>query len=373
MRLKTVVLAALIAILASAVLAQGFEFPGRMFPETGLRPWPSQGLAGLDDVMPFKGMTSVDYLGKLRRDFSMPGLSSAFPGTWRNAINAPDTAEYLGFTYKRSSGAPPAGGAYYTGEQHGGRKVYAAGGGRPVPDAIYLMDDGKYIEYSIADRPPVYAYVRSGAFNVNETVTFGIMNDRGGRIELRNAAPFVIQRRDGNTWATAFAPVAAQVIVPLESGASKEWHWDQASDEGTIAAGDYRVLIEGRYAAPFRIGSDVPAVERSEAGYDRASLEKAVSSPKFLAFARGYQSQLGREDTISQMQFKAAGLGLDPGKLRAAIDAASDRTPCLAVHVTVDGSPTWIIAFCGGQGGPAVFAVGEAGAQAPYRGRPAGR
>lgn len=376
MKLMTVAAATIIFILTAAAFAQGFASPGRMLPAWDYKQGLSPGPGGFDVLKPLQGITSVDYLGKIRRDFSLPGMSSMFPGTWlHSAINTSDTADYLGFKYSRSGGSPQSGGLYYSGEQYGGRKIYIDTGlnHAPVPDVIYLKDGNQFTAYSIQDRPPVYAYVRYSAYNRNESVGFGLANNGGSRIELMNAAPYVIQRNEGGNWKTVFSPVAAQVITPLENGTTKEWQWDQAPDQGVAAqTGDYRVLIDDRYAVQFRISTDVPAVERTDVSYDLPGLETAISSTTFMAFAQDYGTSLTREDTISLMQFKAAALGLDPEKLRAAIDAAAGSdVPCLAVHAWFQGQPAWIIAFCPGENAAAkagVYAVDEASDRILYQG-----
>ncbi len=328
------------------------------------------------DEQLFKGLTSVDYLGKIR-DLSGTGhLSSMFPGTWLagGSSGAPgNKAEYLGFTYVRSGTPAPAGNLFYTGEHSGGRRVYvsAAGYSPPgMPGLIYLRDGDSYNAYSLSDAPPVYAYVLYGAFNANESVRFGVVNNGGSSLELMNAAPFEIQRKEGGTWHSVFAPMAAQVITPMQNGTAKEWQWDQRLDDDSAApAGDYQVLIAGKYAASFRLASDTPAVERSNADYDRAGVMSVVDTSVIpQAFAKAYPSPSAdtREDIVSIMQFKARALGLDPASLRKAIDAAGTAAlPCLAIHAEYEGRPAWIIAFSPGAGatamsGPVAYVVDEA-------------
>jgi hypothetical protein len=388
MRLK-IVAAAIVAativatLLASTVTVHGFALPAKMpfiAGDYGQMPFYDGNSVSTHDVYGndnfFKGLTSVDYLGKVR-DLSGTGrLSSMFPETWlagRSSGAPEDRAEYLGFTYVRSGAPAPAGNLFYTGEQSGGRRIYvsAAGYSPPgIPGLIFLRYGDRYTAYSLSDAPPVYAYVLYGAFNANESVRFGMVNNGGGSLDLMNAAPFEIQRKDGGTWRTVFAPVAAQVITPVQNGTAKEWQWDQLlDDESAAPIGDYRVLIAGKYAASFRLASDTPAVERSKADYDRVSVTSVADNSVIpQAFGKAYPSPSAdtREDIVSIMQFKARALGLDPASLRRAIDATgTGALPCLAVYARFEGRPAWIIAFSSGAGtsaipGTGVYAVDEA-------------
>jgi hypothetical protein len=388
MRLKFVAIAIVIALAASTVTVHGFALPQKMPFVAGdygqrlsgdydsVSPYSGQGNDNL-----FKGLTSTDYLGKVR-DLPAGFISSMFPETWlagRSSGALKDKAEYLSFTYVRSGAPAPAGNLFYTGEQSGGRRIYvsAAGYSPPgMPGYIYLRDGDSYTAYKLSDAPPVYAYVLYGAFNVNESVRFGIVNNGGSSLDLMNAAPFEIQRRESGSWRTVFAPMAAQVITPLQNGTAKDWEWDQRLDDDSAAAfGDYRVLVAGKYAAPFRLTADTPAVKRSGADYDRFTVTSvADTSVISQAFAKAYPAPSAdtREDIVSTMQFKARVLGLDTVSLRKAIDAAgTGALPCLAVYAKFEGRPAWIIVFSPGAGasvmsGPGVYAVDDASGNAVY-------
>lgn len=386
----TIVAATIVAtLLASTVTVQGFALPQKtplVAGDYGQAPFHddnSLSTANIwsDDYL-FKGLTSVDYLGKVRDLPAAEYLGSMFPGTWlagRSPGSPEDKAEYLGFTYVRS-GAPAPDGLFYTGERSGGRRIYVSADGYSppgMPGLIFLRDNGSYTAYSLADAPPVYAYVLYGAFNVNESVRFGMVNNGGSSLELMNAAPFEIQRKEGGTWQTVFSPMAAQVITPVQNGTAKEWRWDQRLDDDAVATfGDYRVLIAGKYPATFRLAPDTPAVERSGADYDRFTVTSvADASPIPAEFRKAYPSPSAdtREDIASIMLFKAKALGLDPASLRKAIDASgTGKLPCLAVYAKFEGRPAWIIAFSPGadtsiMSVPDVYAVDESSGNAVYR------
>ena len=381
MRLKIVAVAIVIFLLASTVTVQGFAVPSKMPLVAGdYGQMPSHdnsvstpGSYGNDHLS--EGLTSVDYLGSVR---DLPGtghLSSMFPWTWLagGSPGAPeDRAEYLGFTYVRSGAPASAGDYFYTGEQYDGRNIYVSAAGHSpsgMPGLIFLRDGDSYTAYSLSDAPPVYAYVLYGAFNANESVRFGVANNGGSSLELMDAAPFEIQRKEDGTWHTVFAPVAAQVITPVQNGTVKEWQWDQRLDDESAAPfGDYRVLIAGKYAASFRLASDTPVVERSNADYDRVSITSVTGTGTIpQAFGKAYPSPSAdtREDIVGIMQFKAKAQGLDPGSLRKAIDATgASALPCLAIRARFEGRPSWIIVFssdarASAMSGPGIYAVDE--------------
>jgi len=390
MRLKIVAMAIVIALVVLTAAVQAFGAPLQMpfvagdYGQRLYQDYDSVSPAeGYSDDQPFKGLTSVDYLGKVRDRLAAGDLSSMFPGTWlagRSPGAPTDRAEYLGFTYVRSGAPAPDGDLFYTGERYGGRHIYvsAAGYSPPgMPGLIFLQDGDRYTAYSLADTPPVYAYVLYGAFNVNESVMFGMVNNGGSSLELMNAAPFEIQRKEGDTWRTVFSPMAAQVITPVQNGTTREWHWDQHLDDNSAASfGDYRVLIAGKYAATFRLAPDTPAVERSGADYDRFTVTSVADASAIPAeFGKAYPSPSAdtRGDLVSIMQFKAKALGLDPVSLRKAIDSSgTGKLPRLAVYAKFEGRPAWIIAFSPGAGAsamsvPGVYAVDEASGTAVYR------
>ncbi|OPY29294.1 MAG: hypothetical protein A4E28_00977 [Methanocella sp. PtaU1.Bin125] len=385
MRLKIVamVIAIVISLSVLTVAVQAFSFPQPVPPaagdfagrQRGYHDSPGPYFRQTDDHT-FYGLTGVDYLGKARDLPDTGRFSSVFPGTWlagRASGERDDRATYLGFAYVRSGAPAIAGDVLFTGERSGGRRVYVSADDYSppgMPGRIFLRDGDRYTAYTLADPPPVYAYVACGAFNVNESVRFGMVNNGGDTLELMNAAPFEIQRKEGGTWRTVFTPVAAQVITPVRNGTAKEWQWDQQLDDLTAAStGDYRVLIAGEYAAAFRLAPDTPAVWRSNADFDRPAVTSlAVDSPVPAAFGKAYPSPSaeGREDVASIMQFKAKALGLDPASLRKAIEAAGGGgLPCLAVHARYEGRPAWVIVYSPGAGTsvvpePYVYVTGDA-------------
>jgi len=154
---------------------------------------------------------------------------------------------------------------YYMGDASGGAKLYAPGWSTPekVPTLLFIKDTTGYRAFSkLADNPPVYAYTPYDKSNVGEPVTFGLRDEAGGRIELRSAAPYEVQKKEDVGWKTVFEPVAAQVITLLENGTQKEWAWN---GEGSRGAGDYRVVINGQFVVNFSITE----CARREAGGDK--------------------------------------------------------------------------------------------------------
>lgn len=86
------------------------------------------------------------------------------------------------------------------------------------------------------------------------TVKFRVKNIGLNEITLPNSAPWEIQTGGGKV---VFSPVALQVIVPLASGESEEWSWDQRDDNGNqVKEGRYIVMLscsEGEYRCWFNI------------------------------------------------------------------------------------------------------------------------
>lgn len=351
---------AIIAILLSTTLAAAghglpwvADFPpddrlSRHAPETAQK-------SGTEPAIPFSGFTSVDFLGHVRRHLDVGRLISLFPFSWSGGApdeTAADRVKFLGFDYERVNATTMPGEYYYTGERDCGRRIYVSGPGKSsgvMPDHVYLKDDGRYVAYAISGRPAVYAYVLYGAFNAGETVRFGIANDGASPVDLPNAAPYEIRRRENGTWRTIYSAIAAQVITQLPGASRIEWQWDQRLSDGSLAPpGDCEVMIAGKYVAPFRIAWDVPVVERLEADIDRADVEAlAASSPAPDAFQMAHPDQTAdvKEETISIMQYKAWALGLDQEQLRKAIMSAGDGIPCMAIRATCEGRPVWIILF----------------------------
>ena len=360
MRYK-VAIAITIAIALTAVLAitlASFHYAPPSLEWTG-----DLGQRSMPTISPKAGLISVDYLKSATKDPGPGRLSS----NWRDFVfvargqaDMSEQAEYLGFNYTPAAGAPyTAGEFYYTGEASGGKRVYVSAADprkARVPEAIYLQDGGNYTRYAIADRPPVYAYTLCGAYNTNETVGFGLANDAGGSMELGNAAPYEIQRKVGGNWVTVFAPVAAQVIVPMENGTFREWKWNQRLDDGSLAPfGEHRAVIADRYVTSFSISADTPSVERTQQDFTRESAEDMFVSPPqagslTTAYSPAPYTEQLRRDIASEMLFKAWAHKLDPASLRTAINATGmqdDETmlPCLAVRATYEGKPAWIIVF----------------------------
>jgi hypothetical protein len=371
MRLQVVALSIIVTLLASAAAVNGSGLPWAAdFP-----PYQSTGTAqqaGPDQTSQNSGFSSVDFLGRIRQQFDIGRLISMFPFTLpgiATAETAPDRVEFLGFTYKLVNASTLSGDFYYTGEQYSGRRIYVSASGKKsgnVPDQIFLKEGNSYVTYAISDRPAVYAYVLCGAFNTNETVRFGVANDGQAKVELPNAAPYEIRRKENGAWRTIYSAIAAQVITRLPGGKHLEWQWDQRLDDGSLVPfGDYEVVIGGKYTTPFRISGDMPVVEQSDTSYDPSEVEVlAASSPALEAFRNAYPAPSAsvKEDIVSIMQYKAWALGLDPEQLRNAIEAAGDGLPCMAVRASYRGQPAWIILFSPGPGTPtsAVYVINEA-------------
>jgi hypothetical protein len=268
-----------------------------------------------------------------------------------------------------------SGNYYYTGEQRNGSRVYISAAEKNTagaPGHIYLKDDDRYIAYTIHDRPAIYAYVPGGAFNVGEVIRFGVANEGAVPIELPNAAPFEVQHKENGEWRTIFSPIAAQVITRLPNGSRLSWQWDQRLGDGSLArAGEYQVVIAGKYVAPFRIASDVPVVELREDDIDRTGIQALASSGGTVeAFRKAYQSPSAgvKEDVVSIMQYKAWALGLDPEQLRKAIMIAGDGLPYKAIHANYEGQPAWIVLFvpAAGASGPAAYVIEDSTGKRAY-------
>ncbi|HEY3274243.1 MAG TPA: hypothetical protein VGJ92_10800 [Methanocella sp.] len=370
MRFRVVALVIVVILLASAVTVRGWNTPWKAdFPPADRSP-PAAGDA-IEPVQPAPagapgGFSSLDFLGRIRKQLDLGHLISMFPFSWvggATAASATDRIEFMGFSYERVNATPQAGTYYYTGEKYGGKRIFVSSYDKMpdgVPDQVFLNDGDGYVAYAISGRPPVYAYVLCGAFNANETVRFGVSNDGTADIDLPDAAPYEVRRNESGIWRTVYSPFAAQVITRLPNGTRLTWQWDQRLDNGTLAPfGDYRIVIAGKYIAPFRLAGDMPVVERSEAGYDRPAIDAmTASSPALDAFREAYPAPSAsvKEDIVSIMQYKARALGLDPEPLRNAIVAAGDGLPCLAVHASYEGRPAWIILFSPASG-PSVSAV----------------
>jgi hypothetical protein len=376
-----VALAIVIILLASAVTARGWNLPWKAdFPPTDRSPdITGDTLAPVPPApaSPYGGFSSVDFLGRIRKQLDLGHLISLFRFVWSGeaSTTATDRVDFLGFSYERTNATPLAGVYYYTGEQYGGKRIYVSASDENragMPERVFLKDGDDYVAYAISGKPPVYASVPCGAFNANETVRFGVFNDGSSDIDLPSAAPYEIRRNESGTWRTIYSPFAAQVITPLPNGTRLTWQWDQRLDDGTLAPfGDYEIVIAGKYAAPFRLAGNVPVVERSDAGYDRPAIEAMIaSSPALDAFRRAYPAPTAsvKEDVVGIMQYKARTLGLDPEPLRKAIVAAGDGLPCLAVHASYEGRPAWIILFSPASGSPAsvVYAPDDAAGSEVY-------
>jgi hypothetical protein len=377
------VLIIVVILLAPATAVQGSGLPWKAdFPPSDRSPGTSGNSPAPDPLAPaspYGGFSSVDFLGQVRKQLDLGHLISLFPNVWSgeaSAATAADRVEFLGFSYDRVNATSPVGIYYYTGEQYGGKRIYVSAADKKpdgVPDQVFLKDNDGYVTYAIAGKPPVYAYVPCGAFNANETVRFGVFNDGPADIDLPSAAPFEIRRNESGTWRTIYSPFAAQVITPLPNGSRLMWQWDQRLDDGTLAPfGDYEIVIAGRYVAPFRLAGDVPVVERSDVSYDRPAIEAMIASgPAPDAFRQAYRSPSAsvKEDAVSIMQYKARALGLDPELLRKAIVAAGDGLPCLAVHASYEGRPSWIILFIPASGAPVsvVYVPDDAGGIEVYQ------
>ena len=361
MWMRLVAPAIIVILLASAVAVHGSGLPWKAdFPPAD-RLTGAGGAALPVTVGKAGGLTSVDFLGQVRQQLDVGRLISLFPFSWTGsaAQAAPDGAQFMGFSYVRVNATPLAGQFYYTGEEHGGRRIYVSATDRKpdgAPDHIFLKDGDRYVAYVIAGKPAVYAYVPYAAFNANETVPLGIANDGPVVVDLPNAAPFEVRRNESGAWRTIYAPFAAQVITPLAAGKRLTWHWDQRLDDGSQAPpGDYEAVIAGQYVAPFRLAGDTPVVEALEASVGRADIAALAAGPALEAFRGAYPDPSAgvKEDLASIMQYKAWALGLGPEQLRRAIVAAGDGLPCQAIHVRFEGEPAWIVFISPSQGSSA--------------------
>jgi hypothetical protein len=290
---------------------------------------------------------------------------------------ATDTVEYMGLMYGPSEHALLAEGQlYFTGETSGGAKLYAAGWLSPqkVPPLLFKKDvQGAYRPYHVlADNPPVYAYTPYVRYNLGEPVTIGLMNEAGGKIELRDSAPYEVQKKEGGEWKTVYHPVAAQVITSLENGTFKEWTWDQRLDNGSMASfGDYHIVINGEYEVGFRISKGSPAVESTDVSYDNGTINKICwNCPQHEAFKSFYHGRFINgtydsdheysnallDDVESEMLFKAFIKGENVTILKNALNISIghsrglDLLPCLAVHLSFNGRPSWAIVYNWGIG-----------------------
>lgn len=280
--------------------------------------------------------------------------------------SGPGSIEYMGLSYGPSEHALLSQDRlYYTGVIDNGSKLYAPGWTSPekVPSLIFGKDMlGEYHAFSkLADNPPVYAYTPYESYNVGEAVTFGLMDEAGGIVELRNSAPFEVQRRENGEWKTIYQPVAAQVITTLENGTYKAWAWEQQySGGGKVGTGDYRAVIDGKYEVYFTITEGAPVVRLETTDYDNDTLRNTFGSvPEHAAIGKYYTKYDSgvRDDVAGQMLFKAYMKGADAEKLRSALKTAMadsrrlEMLPCLAVHASYNGRPSWIIVYNWGMGG----------------------
>ena len=86
--------------------------------------------------------------------------------------------------------------------------------------------------------------VEKDFYEPHEQVNFTFTNRGTKNITLPNTAPWRIEREDYEIWKTVYAPIALQVIIPLESGESINWSWNQKFFENNSAApGHYRVVV----------------------------------------------------------------------------------------------------------------------------------
>lgn len=311
---------------------------------------------------PFSEMLSDGFIGGTNAG----GSGTAGQAPENGAVN--DTITYMNLMYTPYNVALlESEKLYYTGRNIGDKMIYVAvmpdANPSKVPETLFLMDEkGDLSSYLLAGTPPVYAYTLFGSYGLNETVAFGIMNDHGDTINLRNAAPWKIQRMDGGNWDVIYSPIAAQVITPVDKGSYEEWTWDQKLDDGrTAPPGSYRVVINDEYVTEFNISAETPIVESSDVDYDRVSLESEILESSYLrAFGQVYDAESLDEGlvsrTISLMQYKAWARGLDPEGLLDAINSTgfykdgSTGLPSMAKHASYNGEPAWIIVFSKGEG-----------------------
>lgn len=286
-------------------------------------------------------------------------------------VLAMDTVEYMGLKYGPSEHAVlSAEKLYYTGVTSGGAKLYAPGWENPQKVSPLLFKKnllGTYRPFCVlADNPPVYAYTPYARYNLGEPVTIGLMDESGGKVELRNSAPFEIEKKEDGVWKTIYTPVAAQMVIPLENGTFREWTWEQQySGGGNVGEGDYRAVIDGQYETYFTITKGAPVVRTESRGFSEQDIKNAfLNVPEHAAFAEYYQNSGSREDIASEMAFKAWMKGLDADKLHSALKSimpasggidipfvTGDFMPCRATHINYNGKPAWYIVVNWGMGG----------------------
>ncbi|MEN3010169.1 MAG: CARDB domain-containing protein, partial [Candidatus Bipolaricaulaceae bacterium] len=83
-----------------------------------------------------------------------------------------------------------------------------------------------------------------------ETVQIVFRNTGSVTIELPNAAPWVVKDGAGRT---VFAPLAAQVLTPVNPGETRTWSWNGRDNAGNLAPpGSYTVELSTLNAGTFR-------------------------------------------------------------------------------------------------------------------------
>jgi len=134
-----------------------------------------------------------------------------------------------------------------------GEPRFAEGNGtiRIVPGPVELIVFGGF---HVGPPPLPGQPAQENNYRPGMAVKLRVKNIGVNEISLPNSAPWEIQTGDGKL---VFTPVALQLIVPLASGESKEWSWDQKDNNGNqVKEGRYILALscsEGEYRCWFNI------------------------------------------------------------------------------------------------------------------------
>lgn len=80
------------------------------------------------------------------------------------------------------------------------------------------------------------------SYYIYEKIVLKATNQTNSNITLPNSAPWTVEKWDGTRWTPIFKPVILQVITTLNIGQTKEWIWNQKTNQGQNAgAGKYRI------------------------------------------------------------------------------------------------------------------------------------
>lgn len=127
-------------------------------------------------------------------------------------------------------------------------RAYVAGNLSGLASSLTVGGNYRYNQGNL------YGYSTFPSYYLSEPVRFGVRNDGKTTFNLKNSAPWTIQNGSGQV---IFSPVAAQVITPIASGQSKEWTWNQKSNDGKfVASGKYQIVLDiGKIIIPFYINN----------------------------------------------------------------------------------------------------------------------